>query len=117
MLCYEQTAETRNFKISLCYLLPFHPVTWNNFGRKFARKKVFYTQKKMTGTKRKAFCWELFKNFNILPLASESLLSLLSYVVDNMGKFQINSDIHSISARYRYKLHVPYTNLKLMRED
>jgi hypothetical protein len=31
--------------------------------------------------------------------------------VDNMEKFQTNSDIHSISTRYRYNLHVPNSNL------
>jgi hypothetical protein len=28
-----------------------------------------------------------------------------------MEKFQTNSDIHSISTRYRYNLHVPNSNL------
>jgi hypothetical protein len=64
----------------------------------------------MAGSKRRASCGELFRKFNILPLASEFLLSLLSFVVDNIEKFQINSDIHNISTRYRYNLHVPITN-------
>jgi hypothetical protein len=62
-------------------------------------KKVFYIQKKivriMVGTKMRASYRELFKKFNILPLASEYLLSL-SFVVDNIEKFQTNSDIHSL---------------------
>jgi hypothetical protein len=65
----------------------------------------------MAGAKRRASCRELFKKCNILPLASEFLLWLLSFVVDNMEKFQTNSDIHSISIRYRYNLHVPNSNL------
>jgi hypothetical protein len=65
----------------------------------------------MAGTKRRASCRELFKKFNILPLASEFLLLLLSFVVDNIEKFQTNSDIHNISTRYRYNLHVPNTDL------
>jgi hypothetical protein len=52
----------------------------------------------MAGTKRRASC-------------SEFLLSLLSFVVDNLEIFQTNSDIHNISTRYRYNLHVPNTNL------
>jgi hypothetical protein len=79
------------------------------------QKKVFYIQKKiiriMAGTKRRVSCRELFKKFNILPLASKFLLSLLSFVVDNIEKFQTNSDIHNISTIYRYNLHVPNTNL------
>jgi len=49
----------------------------------------------MVGTKMRASYRELFKKFNILPLASEYLLSL-SFVVDNIEKFQTNSDIHSL---------------------
>jgi hypothetical protein len=86
MLCYEAyhiTHENRNFKISLLRLFPFHNVMWNYFLRKLNRqqKKVFYIQKKiiriMAGTKRKASCKELFKKFNILPLASKFFVSLL----------------------------------------
>jgi hypothetical protein len=55
-------------------------------------KKMSYIQKKiiriMAGAKRRVSCRELFKKFNILPLASEFLLSLLSFVVDNIEKFQ-----------------------------
>jgi hypothetical protein len=46
----------------------------------------------MAGVKRRVFCRELFKKFYILSLASELLLSLLSFVVDNMEKFQTNCD-------------------------
>jgi hypothetical protein len=62
----------------------------------------------MAGTKRRASCRELFKTFSILPLASKFLLS---FVVGNLETFQTNSDIHNISTRYRYNLHVPNTNL------
>jgi hypothetical protein len=53
----------------------------------------------MAGTKRRTSCRELFKKFNIFPLASEFLLSLLSFVVDNLETFYTNSDIHSVSTR------------------
>jgi hypothetical protein len=53
---------------------------------------------------------ELFKNFNILLLASDILLIFLPFLVDNMEKFQTNSDIYSI--RYRYNLRVLNTNLQ-----
>jgi hypothetical protein len=65
----------------------------------------------MAGAKRRASCRKLFKKFSILPLASEFLFSLLSFVVDNREKFQTNSHIHSISTRYRHNLHAPNTNL------
>jgi hypothetical protein len=73
------------------------------WGNSTDSKKVFHIQKKiikiMAGTKRRASCRELFKKFNILPLASEFLLSLLSFVVDNLEIFQTNSDIHNINTK------------------
>jgi hypothetical protein len=79
------------------------------WGNSTDSKKVFYIQKKiiriMAGTKRRASCRELFKKCNILPLVKEFLLSLLSFVVDNIEKFQTNSDIHNIGTRYRCAKH------------
>jgi hypothetical protein len=76
-------------------------------------KRVFTIQKKiiMAGVKRRVSYRELFKKFNILPLASEFLLSLLSFVVDNMEKFQANSDIHSINTKHKHDFHQLSTNL------
>jgi hypothetical protein len=51
------------------------------------------------------------QEFNILPLASEFLLSLPSFMADNMEKFQTNSDIHSINTRHKHDLHQPCANL------
>jgi hypothetical protein len=65
----------------------------------------------MAAAKRRATCGELFTKFKILALASKFLLSLLSLLMDNMEKCQTNSDIHSISKRYGYNLHVSNTNL------
>jgi hypothetical protein len=56
-------------------------------------------------------CRELFKKFNILPRASEFLLSLLSFAVDNMEKFQTNSDIHNIHTRHKHDLHQSCANV------
>jgi hypothetical protein len=53
-------------------------------------RKVFYIQDKiskiMLGAKRKVTCRKLLRKFNILPLASEFLHSVL-FVID-MEKFQ-----------------------------
>jgi hypothetical protein len=42
----------------------------------------------MAGTKRRASFRELLKKFNILSPASEFLLSLLSFVMDNIETFK-----------------------------
>jgi hypothetical protein len=71
-------------------------------------KKVFYTQKRiiriMAATKRRASCRELFKKFNILPLASEFLLSLLPFVVNCMEIFHANSDIHDTDITFMFRI-------------
>jgi hypothetical protein len=79
---------------------------WNNFEGKSNRqqKPVFHPKKIvriMAGTKRRVSCRELLTKFNV-PLGRKFLHTLLSSVVHNMEKFQTNSDIHSISTRYRY---------------
>jgi hypothetical protein len=95
-------------------------IFWGN-STNSKKKKAFYIQKKIiritVGTKRRASCRELFKKFNILSLASKLLLSLSSFLMNNTEKFQTNSDIHNISTRYRYKLHVPNTNLSKYKKE
>jgi hypothetical protein len=76
------------------------------WGNSTDNKKVFYIQNKiiriMAGTKRRASCRELFKKCNILPLASKFLLSLSSFVVDNIEIFQTNSR----DPQYKYKIRI-----------
>jgi hypothetical protein len=112
------TSLMKSETLKLAYLAYFHSIMSYGiifWGNSTDNKKVFYIQKKiiriLAGTKRRASCRKLFKKFNILPLASEFLLSLLSFVVDNFETFQTNSDIRNISTRYKYNLHVPNTNL------
>jgi hypothetical protein len=56
----------------------------------------------MASTKRTASFTKSFTRFNILPLASKFLLSLLLFVVDNVEKLHTNSDIHSVLVQYTY---------------
>jgi hypothetical protein len=78
-------------------------------------KRAFYIQKRiiriMAGAKMRASCRKSFKKFNILPPAHKLLLSSLSFVMDDMEKFQTNSDTHSISTQHTHNLHVPNINL------
>jgi hypothetical protein len=68
----------------------------------------------MAAANRIVPCKELFKNFNILPLASKLFFSLLSFVVDRTENFQTNLDTYPEYKKYIYiyNLHVPNTNLK-----
>jgi hypothetical protein len=110
--------------LKLVYFAYFHSIISYGiifWGNSTDSKKVFYIKKRiiriMAGAKRRASYRELFKKFNVLPLASEFLLSLLSFVVDNMEKFQTNSAIHSISTIYRYNLPVPNSNLSKYQKE
>lgn len=62
----------------------------------------------MAGVYRMVCCRALFKKLNMLPVTSEFLLL---FFVDNMEKFQMNSDIHSMNTRHKHDLHMPYANL------
>jgi hypothetical protein len=44
-------------------------------------------------------------------LASECMLLLLSLIVDKIGKFHTNMEIHSRSTSSQHDLHVPFYNL------
>jgi hypothetical protein len=101
--CFAMRTVTSIMKIEtlkLVYFAYFHSIMSYGiifWGNSTDRKKVFYIQKRiiriMSGAKRRASCRELFNKFNILPLASEFLLSLSSCVVDNVEKFQTNSEV------------------------
>jgi hypothetical protein len=58
--------------------------------------KVFCIQKKiiriMAGVKSRVSCRKLFR-----PLASEFILCLLLFVVENLDKFQRNTDVHNLN--------------------
>jgi hypothetical protein len=58
----------------------------------------------IAGVKRRVSCRELFKEFNIFSLQVNSY-SLLLFIVENMEKFETNSDIHSINTRHKHDLH------------
>jgi hypothetical protein len=92
-------------------------------------KKVFYIEKIIiriiAGTKGEVFCRELFKKYYsstsqqiialifIIPLARK-LLSLLSFLKENMEKFQTASNINIISTRYRYGVMLMFQILALV---
>jgi hypothetical protein len=54
---------------------------------------------------------ELFNKLNILPLHSQYILSLLSFVVKNKEQFISNSEVHSTNIRHRSNLYTPSTKL------
>jgi hypothetical protein len=81
--------DKKNIKFRLIYNI-----------QKMAKKNILHPKhfiRIMISIKRGVSYRELFQKFNILPLTSEFLFSLLLPVVDNMENFQANSDIHNTS--------------------
>ena len=58
-------------------------------------------------TRNMVSCCEVFKNFNILPLHSQYILSLMLFVVRNIEEFSPNSETHSINTRNKFNLFPP----------
>jgi hypothetical protein len=58
-------------------------------------------------------CREYFKNLKILLLQSQSILSLLLFLIDNVYYFKVNSEIHNINTRNKLNLHLPISNLSV----
>jgi len=58
----------------------------------------------------------LFKKLQILPLASQYLLSLLMSVVQNKHFFSSNIENHNIDTRRRNNLYLPQANLTIYQK-
>jgi hypothetical protein len=70
----------------------------------------------ITNTGRRDSCRQLYKQLQILPLPSQYVFSLLVFVNKNRGLFLSNLEIHDINMRYNYNLHLPSTNLTLVKK-
>jgi hypothetical protein len=89
-------------------VLSYGLIFWRNLTDS---NKVFYIQKKIIKIMAGVSCRKLFWKFNVLPLASEFIFCLLSFVVENLDKFQGNTDVHILNTRRKYDLYIPNTNL------
>jgi len=65
----------------------------------------------MAGAQRKVSHMEIIKGFTILSLTSEFLVLVLSFIVNNMGKLQTNSDIPDISTRHITYLYIKHIDM------
>jgi hypothetical protein len=78
--------------------------------------KMFRTQKNiiriMLGCRRRDSCRNIFRNLEILALASQDILSLMLFVTKSRNKFTANSEIYRMNTRQQNNLHQPSVNLK-----
>ena len=61
-------------------------------------------------------CRSLFKQLGILPLQSQYIYSLMSFVSTNRELFVNNADIHNFSTRSQKDLHLPIANLSVFQK-
>jgi hypothetical protein len=59
---------------------------------------------------------DLFKKFQILPLTSQYILSLLMFVIQNRNFFLTNNESHNLDTRQRNNLHLPQSNLTIYQK-
>jgi hypothetical protein len=67
----------------------------------------------MTGHGNKTSCRDLFKKWEILPLKSQYMFSILLFVVKNKKHFITNYDSHNVKTRQCENLHFPHLRLTL----
>jgi len=70
----------------------------------------------MEGCGNRASCRSLFKKFQILPLKSQYMLSLLMFVVQNKTLFLTNTENYNLDTRKRYNLYLPQANLTIYQK-
>jgi hypothetical protein len=81
---------------------------------------IFKMQKKairiMEGCGYRVSCRDLFKKFQILPLTSQYILSLLLFIVENKNIFLSNNENHNLDTRQKNNLHLPQANLTIYQK-
>ena len=70
----------------------------------------------MMNVKNRESCRELFKKYNILPLQSQYILSLLPFVVKNLNIFKSNAVVHTINTRNSSDLYLPSVHLSKVQK-
>ena len=89
---------------------PQHPVLKHPHSDKIfkIKKRVIRT---ITSSRPRDSCRELFKNLEKLPLFSQYIYSISTYVVKNKHLFHTNHHIHSIHTKFKTNLHPPTANI------
>jgi hypothetical protein len=81
---------------------------------------IFRLQKKViriiTSTRNRESCRNMFKNLKILPLQSQYIYSILSFVIGNMDQFTRNFTIHNQKTRQNMDLHLPSSKLTVYQK-
>jgi hypothetical protein len=68
------------------------------------------------GMKQRDTCRPVFKKLNIPTLASQYILSLMIFMINNLEHFTFNCAIHDQATRHRGNLHVLQSHLVLRQK-
>jgi hypothetical protein len=109
--------------LRMIYYAFFHSVMsygiifWGNSSHS---STIFKIQKKairiMEGCGNRVSCRNLFKKLQILPMASQYILSLLIFVVQNKNSYLTNNENHNLDTRQRNNLYLPQANLTIYQK-
>jgi hypothetical protein len=95
----------------------FYRITF--WGNSFYSEDIFKIQKSIINTiinsSRNAYCQQIFKDLNILPVHSQYtyIYSIFLFVTKNKDQFLSNSQVHKINTRQTSDLYVPTVNLTI----
>jgi hypothetical protein len=81
---------------------------------------IFKLQKRalriMVGAGNRESCRKIFTSLKILPLPSQYIYSLVTFVVNNIDLFITNTDIYRTATRNISNLYIPLTNLTIFQK-
>jgi hypothetical protein len=99
------------------FLMTYGIIFWGNSP---LGATIFRLQKKavriMEGCGNRVSCRDLFRKFHILPLTSQCLLSLLTFVVQHKDLFITSMDNHNLETRQSNNLYTPQANLSVYQK-
>jgi hypothetical protein len=93
-------------------LLTYGIIFWGNSSYSL---QIFRIQKRviriMNGLRPRDSCTDTFRVLRILPLHSQYIFSLLTFVVNNKSLYHTTSQIHGVNTRRNFDLYCPQSNL------
>jgi hypothetical protein len=105
------------------YFAHFQPVIQYGIilgGNSAHAQQVLKLQKRviriMSGTGPRCSCRNLFKKFNILPVPSPYILSLMLFIIENQQDFHTSACVHGLDARNKNHLYLPSLSLTCVQK-
>jgi hypothetical protein len=95
-------------------IMKYGIIFWGNSPEVFLLQKE--TVRIITGIKHRSICRPAFKTLNILTLALQYVVTLMTFMINNLEHFTFNCAIHNKLTRHRGNLHVLQSHLSLRQK-